>query len=147
MAASPSLSRLKSRRSRHRLKSLAPQFNALIQALDAIQPTKRLPLDTLSLLRSTVRNARRYAQELVRRNARREANYQFIRWQRNNGIRLAQTRNLNAQLEWLLNRQHRGRGLYAMAQGKRTFQKLGREHYVRIGKLGAAKRWHKDDLI
>lgn len=69
----------------------------------------------------------------------------MIRWQVANGARLARCRDADNALDYLLNRQaHRSRNLYAMAQGKRTFLKLGVEHYQRIGKLGAQVRWQRE---
>lgn len=71
----------------------------------------------------------------------------MIRWQRDQGARLARCHDTDQTLAWLLNRRaHRNRGLYAMAQGKRTAAKLGAGHYSDIGKLGAMRRWHPEQV-
>jgi hypothetical protein len=147
MPASLSIERLKAKTYRKRVPSPIPQLEALIRAIDALGPSPRLPADLLSEYRSALRNLVRRAKHIERLNARRSAYLTITKWRVRLGVRLADTYNLDQQLAWLLDRQKTGRNVHAMAQGKRTFAKLGREHYVRIGKLGAAARWHRERAV
>ena len=126
MALSPN-KRGKSNIYRKRVPPVAPQVQALIQAIKAIEPSPRLPADVLSDLRSCLRNLARRARHVERLDARRSALLTTIKWQLRNGARLAQTYDIDKQLAWLLDRKHRGCNVHAMA----------------LGKLGAAARWHK----
>jgi hypothetical protein len=101
MALSPN-SRLKAKAYRKHVLSPIPQVDALIQAIDAIQPSARLPADLLSDYRSTLKKLKRWASHIKRLNVRRDAAMTIIKWQRNNGLRLAQTTDRNATLAWLL---------------------------------------------
>jgi hypothetical protein len=83
---------------------------------------------------------RQKALHVQRRDARRDAIVKTIQWQRDTGVRLAHTRDLNATLAWLLNLGQQ-RNVHAVAHGKRIAAMLGRDHYVNMGKLGAAARW------
>ena len=126
MALSPNSSQ-KSKTYRKRVNSPIPQVDKLIQAVDAIHPSPRLPADVLSDYRSTLRKLKRWAIHIKRLNVRRDAMATTIKWQLRNGARLAQTHDIDKQLAWLLDRKHRGGNVHAMA----------------LGKLGAAARWHK----
>lgn len=145
MAASPSLRA----RARRRLKptnrvSIKP-ISDLIITLRSLQVRSRVPADLLSEYASQVKKAIKRLHYLERLSFRRAGRLNMIRWQVANGARLARCRDADNALDYLLNRQaHRSRNLYAMAQGKRTFLKLGVEHYQRIGKLGAQVRWQRE---
>ena len=124
MALSPNSSQ-KSKTYRKRVNSPIPQVDKLIQAVDAIHPSPRLPADVLSDYRSTLRKLKRWAEHLKRLDKRRSARLSFVLWERRLGLRLAHSTDRDAQLAWLLN------------AGKRNV------HAVALGKLGAAARWHK----
>jgi hypothetical protein len=146
MAATPSIRRLKSRVYRKRVPSPIPKINALLHALEEIRPSRRLPADLLSEYRSTIKSLRQWALHVKRRDARRNAVHHTIQWQLAAGARLAQTRDRNATLAWLLN-VPKGRNVHAVAHGKRIAAMLGVEHYKTIGKLGAAAKWAKRDRL
>jgi hypothetical protein len=140
MAATPSIARLKSRVYRKRVPSVIPAIDSLLLVLEGIKPSRRLPADVLSQYRSTIKLVRQKALHVQRRDARRDAIVKTIQWQRDTGVRLAHTRDLNATLAWLLNLGQQ-RNVHAVAHGKRIAAMLGRDHYVNMGKLGAAARW------
>lgn len=151
MPASPSVQRLNLRAKRHRLNRAnrvsVADILALIDSIKDVANRRQWPADLLShygTMLSKIANRMRYIERL---NARRAIRLNVIQWQLDAGARLARTRDLNEELAWLLNRQHRNRNLYAMAQGKRTLAKLGVEHYRRIGKLGAQVRWDRERAL
>lgn len=125
----------------HRLKPpRLVNFQQTIDLLNSIKIPSRLDAGSISQLRATIKKAAKRLRYLERMNGRFRARLRVTSWRIDNGARLAETRDLNAQLAWLLNGQCR----YATAQGKRTFLKLGVEHYQRIGKLGAQVRWQRE---
>jgi hypothetical protein len=151
MPASPTFERLRPHARRHHLKPAKiitdSEIKDLLHAIQTVQISPRLPADVLSDLRSFVKKVGKRLKYIEQWKARTSAKLHVIQWQRDAGLRLAQTRDLNNQLAWLLNRRaHRNRNLYAMAQGKRTLAKLGVEHYRRIGKLGAQVRWQREHV-
>jgi hypothetical protein len=140
MATLPSLQTLK-RRAHSRLKPLRRlNIQATINQLEAIRIGPRISADDLSEIRTIIKKALERLRYSDKYNSRLIARNRMTRWRIDNGARLAQTTQLDDLAAWLLGR----RQASAYAQGKRTLAKLGREHYVRIGKLGAAARWkHK----
>ena len=139
----PTLPSLKHRASRldKRVKRVDYQaFDTLIARLKSLQVGSRVPADLLSDYASQVRKVILRLKRLEQLHHRTSARLNITQWRIDQGARLARTRDLNAQLAWLLNGQCR----YATAQGKRTFAKLGVEHYQTIGKLGAQVRWQRE---
>lgn len=124
MALSPN-KRLKAKSYRKRLPSVLPAVNALLLAIEQAKPSPRLPADLLSQYRSTLRMLVRKARHIQRLDARRSALLTTIKWQRQQGARLASTADRNATLAWLLN------------SGRRNV------HAAALGKLGAESRWKK----
>ena len=123
--------------------SAIPQIEAVIRAIEALKPCPRFPADVLSQYRSALRNLAKRARHVEILNRRRDAQATIIKWQRTQGLRLAQTRDRNATLAWLLGIQDARLNVHAVAHGKRIAAKLGVQHYKTIGKLGAESRWKK----
>jgi hypothetical protein len=157
VTASPSIERLRhqaerlsQRAHRHRLKPAKlirdNEIKDLLHAIETVPVPRRLPPDVLSQLRSLLKKVAKRLRYIEQWKTRYAAKFNVIQWQRNAGAKLAQTRDLNAQLAWLLNRQHRNRNLYAMAQGKRTSLTLGSAHMAAVGRQGAMRRWHPERL-
>lgn len=125
MALSPN-KRLKAKAYRKHVLSPIPQVDALIQAIDAIKPSSRLPADLLSDYRCTLKKLKRWALHMKRLDARRVSRFKVTEWRLRNGARLADTTDRNATLAWMLN-VGKGRNVHAAA----------------LGKLGAESRWKK----
>lgn len=120
----------------------------MLAALEAIPIQRNWPMDVKSECRALIRKARKWAIHAERLDARRSAQLNMIKWRIRAADRIGNHRDLNEHLAYLLNRKaHASRNLYAMAQGKRTFLKLGVEHYKSIGRLGAERRWQIHRLV
>ena len=143
MAALLSVGTIKRRAYSKHFPSMSRQLSAFISVVESLPVERSWSLDVKSHYRTVLRNLIRKARHIERLDARRCARVSYLDWQLANGKRLASTAECDAQLAWLLNR-GKTRNVHAQAMGKRVSLKYGREHYSRIGKLGAQRRWHPE---
>jgi hypothetical protein len=148
MSASPSLVLLRKRgrkmRGKRANRVTPAEIKSLLADVDAVPISRQLPIELRSQLRTLLTKISRRLAYLDRLQVRRASRMSSLQGQLANGRRLAATRDIDAQLAWLLDRKHQGKNVHAMAQGKRTAAKLGVEHYRRIGLIGAAVRWERE---